>query len=174
MEQTAPPPQDTRNLPMTYGLIVSIILIVVSLAIHFTSIAYESWVQYILALIHIVGIILMCVAYGNQQQGMVTFGKVFGKAFQMIALITVIMIAWGILSNYIFPEIKEHAMEVARAEMEKKGMEEDAIDTSMNFVKSAYFVLVIGGMIFLFVFWGLLGALVGSLLAKKNKNPQPF
>jgi len=174
MEQTAPPPQDTRNLPMTYGLIVSIILIVVSLAIHFTSIAYESWVQYILALIHIVGIILMCVAYSNQQQGMVTFGKVFGKAFQMIALITVIMIAWGILSNYIFPEIREHAMEIARAEMERKDMDEEMIDNALNITQKFYALFMVAGTIFAFVFWGLLGALVGSLAAKKNKNPQPF
>jgi hypothetical protein len=84
MEQTTTPPQDTRNLPMTYGLIVSIILILVSIGIHFTSFAYDNWTQYILAMIHIVGIILMCVAYGNQQHGMVTFGKIFGKAFQML------------------------------------------------------------------------------------------
>jgi len=174
MEQNITPPQDTKNLSMTYGLVVSIILIVLSVVIHFTSIAYESWTQYIMILIHVVGIVLMCIAYGNQQQGMITFGKVFGKAFQMIALIAVIMIVWGILSNYIFPEIKEHAMEIARAEMERKNMDEEMIDNALNITQKFYTLFMIAGTIFSFVFWGLLGALVGSLLAKKNKNPQPF
>ncbi len=172
--QTPQTPQNTRNLPMTYGLIVSIILIVVSLGFHFTSFAYDSWTQYISILIHIVGIILMCAAYGKQQQGQVTFGNVFGKAFRMIALITVIMIVWGLLSNYIFPEIREHAMELARMEMEKNNMEEDTMDKALSITEKFYSILLVAGTVFSFVFWGLLGALIGALITKKNKNPQPF
>lgn len=163
-----------NSLAMTYGLATAIILIVVGLLIHFLNLEGRSGLQYLSFLIYIAAIILFCIAYSKQQDGNVTFGNIFGKAFRMVALVTIIMIAWGFLSNYIFPDMKEHAIEAARKQMEGKGYDEDKIDDVLEMTKKSYFLFMIMGMIFGFVFSGVIGALIGSLVAKKNNNRTPF
>lgn len=160
-----------KSLGMMYGLVTAIILIVLSLILHFSNLGYESWTQYAVMGVYIVAIILFCIAYSKQHNGNVTFGRVFGRAFRMIALVTIIMLAWSLISTFIFPDIKQKAIEIAREEMEKKNMDEDAIDKALEFTGKFFYMFMTMGVIFGYVFYGLLGALIGSLVAKKNKYP---
>ena len=75
---------------------------------------------------------------------------------------------------YIFPEMKDKAMEIARAEMAKNPkMTDEIMDTSMNMMKKYWNVFLIAGAIFGTLFFGAIFSLIGAGIAQK-KGTQPF
>src|SRR3954463_6897513 len=86
------------------GLLVSLILIVLGIAAYFGGFDTQSWYRWIPLLILLVAIIWACIYYSSQMNHQVTFGNVFSHGFKTSAVITIILIVWGILSvTIIFP-----------------------------------------------------------------------
>ncbi len=163
-----------KNLAMTYGLGTGLVLIVLSLIVQFTKMNENTWVQYGILAVYIAAVIAFCIVYAKQQNGNVTYGSVFGKGFRMVALVAIIMLAWVLLSTYLFPEIKEQAIEKAREKMETDGMDEETMETALAFTKNSFTLLLVAGTIFSYVIVGLIASAIGAAFAKKNTNQTPF
>lgn len=155
-----------------YGLIISAILVVLSVLFYILNINQERWAQWIGVAIMFVGIVITCINYAKINDGYVTFGNVFGNGFKATMIITVITVIFSVVMLMIFPDIKDKAIEVSRAEMEKKGASEDQIEMGINFTKKFFLAfMVVGGLIFS-LFFGAIASLVGAAAAQKKPMKQ--
>lgn len=164
--------------PATKGLIIGLVLIAVSVVMQLLISDMEkmqklNWVSFLLI---IVGIVWACFSYGKEMNGNVTFGNVFAHGFKTSAVLTIIMLAYTILSlTVLFPEMKEKAIELARTQMEAKGeLSEAQIDQAVSMTEKFFMPFAIGGVLIAYLVMGAIASLIGAAIAKKNPNPQPF
>src|SRR5437868_12422509 len=123
--------------PLTKGLIIALILVVIDLFGWFTHINFESWWRWTTTLILCIAVIWACINYANQKDNLVTFGNVFGHGFKTSAVIAGIMFLYILLSIFvIFPEAKDLALDQARKQIEAKGnLSQDQIDQALEISK---------------------------------------
>lgn len=156
------------------GLILSLVLIVYGLILHFTGQSMNRSLNSIQYAIIVGGIIWGCITYANQLHNNVTFGNVFAHGFKMTAVVTVITIVYSILAfKVLFPEMLDQALAQASAELEKKNMSEDQMDTAMSITRKYFIPFAIGGILLGFMFIGAISSLIGAAVAKK-KPQDPF
>jgi hypothetical protein len=160
--------------PVTKAVIISLILIVFSLAVQFLNLAQNKAVGALQFVILLGGIIWSCTSYAKQMDANVTFGNVFAHGFKVTAAITAIMVLFTIISlKFINPEMRDTALQQARTQLEEKNMSDDQIDQALTFTRKYFVVLTTGGSLFFFLVAGLISSLIGAAVAKKN--PQgPF
>lgn len=156
------------------GLIISLVLIVVGIAIHFAGLTMNKGVGALQYVILLAGIIWGCISYANQMNNNVTFGNVFAHGFKITAVVTVIMIVYTIISiKFLFPEMADLATEQARENLEQNNMSEEQIEQAMSITKKFFMPLAIGGVLLVFMIIGLISSLIGAAVAKKNPQ-SPF
>lgn len=159
--------------PVTKGIVISLILIVLALVFYFMDMGQDQGIQYISYVIFIIGIIWSVNSYGKQIEYNSTFGNYFAHGFKVSAIVTAIMIIFVAIFIYLFPEMKEKGMEAARKKMEAKGnMTSEQIATALNFTQKFFMVFAIGGTLVFYLFLGAIGSLIGAGVTKKN--PERF
>ncbi|RYZ38208.1 MAG: DUF4199 domain-containing protein [Sphingobacteriales bacterium] len=104
----------SRRLGLVYGLLTGIAMVVFSLVLYFTHVSMDSWLNYMVLVIFVLGVVAFCIAYGRSQHQNVSFGMVFKAGFRMVAFTTLIMLAWAVLAIFVFPEMKEQSLEATR------------------------------------------------------------
>jgi uncharacterized membrane protein len=161
--------------PVIKGLLIALVLILISVAAFATGQNDSSWSQWGSTLLLCGGVIASCIIYANQMNHNVTFGNVFAHGFKTGAVVTCIVIVFTVVFILLKPEIKEMAMEKARAEMEKnKNASEADIQKGVDIMKSFFYVITIGFILVMDLVISLISALIGAAVAKKNPNPTPF
>ncbi|MDB5250055.1 MAG: hypothetical protein JWQ40_4449 [Segetibacter sp.] len=160
--------------PAIKGLIISLILIVFSLILQFLDLSSNKGLGSISLLLFFAGIIWSGIIYANQLHGNITFGSIFAHAFKVAAAVTAIMTIFTIISiKFISPEQIDVALREARTGMEEKNMSDDQIDQAMSITRKFFLPFAIGGVLFIYMVVGLIGALIGAAVAKKNPET-PF
>ena len=156
---------------LSKGILIALILIVVDLIGGFAHLRMEKWFSWISTIILAAALITVSINYGKQKNNQVTYGNVFGYAFKIALVISLVIVVYSLLSSYvIFPEFRDQLLEKARADMEAKGgMTEEQIDAGMAITKK--FIQPIPLSIFAFLgtlFFGTIAALIGAAVTKKN------
>ena len=152
------------------GLIIGIAVVVIGILFSVFNI-YERWVQWVTLACYLVAIIWACYSFSVDKDGEVTFGSVFGHGFKTAAIVTLIGILGFALTTVLMPEVKEKAMEMARAEMEKNPqMNDETIDKAIEFTRNYFFLFGVVGSLFSYAFIGGIASLIGAGIAKKNPN----
>jgi hypothetical protein len=160
---------ETKKVHILYGLFTGIAMVIIGLIIYLTGFAFKPGVMYIAYIPFLAGIIMNGVAFSKANDGFVTFGNVFGSCFKASMIVTLVMVAWSLLSMVIFPEMKEKAIEMAREQMVKnQKMTDEQIDMAINMTKKYWNVFLIGGALFGYLFYGAIFSLVAGLIAKKK------
>ena len=149
--------------PAVKGIIISLILIVLSLAIQFLNLTKSTGFSSVQFIILIGGLIWSAISFSKQMEGNVTFGGLFTHAFKTAAAVTVIMVVYTIISiKFISPEIINMALQEARSGMEGKNMSDDQIDQALGFTRKFFVPLTTGGVLLSFMIMGVIGALIGA------------
>ncbi|MGC4034999.1 MAG: DUF4199 domain-containing protein [Chitinophagaceae bacterium] len=159
---------------ITKGLIIGLIGIIIGVAGYLSHLDQQSWFKWLSVVITCGGIIWACIYYAQQMDGRVTFGNIFYHGFKTTLIITILSLVWVILAfTVLFPDMKEHALEISRKQMEDGGkMTPDQIDQSMAFVQKSFMLFVILGVIFGSLIAGVIASLIGAGVAKKKPvNP---
>lgn len=175
METNVTNPNQAKVTPsVSKGVIISLILIVFSLAIQFMNLTQNKAVSSLQFVILLAGIIWSCTSYAKQMNANVTFGNVFSHGFKVAAAVTAIMVVYTIISlMFINPEMKDLALQQARTQMEEKHLSDDQIDNALNLTTKYFIPFTVGSILLVFLIVGLIAALIGAAVAKKN--PQgPF
>lgn len=160
--------------PVIKGLIISMILIVIGLAIYFTGQVANKSLGYLQYLILFAGILWGCINYAKQLDGNVSFGNVFAHGFKITAVVTVILVLYTLLAlTVLFPEMKDKLIEQAELEMEKQSMSDSQRDQAVSMMKNYMMPFAIAGILFFFMVIGLIASLIGAAAAKK-KPLDPF
>ncbi len=161
--------------PALKGVIISLILIVFSLIIQFLHLTKNKGFSSIQFIILIGGLIWSAVSFSKQMNGNVTFGNLFTHAFKTAAAVTAIMVIYAIISiKFISPETVDVALNEARTGMEGKNMSDDQIDQALSFTRKFFIPLTAGGILLSFLIMGVIGALIGAAVSKKNPQQGPF
>lgn len=168
--------ENKPTAPWLIALITSLVLIVFSILTYVTDQLTNKYISWIFNAIIIVTIIWACINYAKQMNGDVTFGNIFGFGFKIAAGIAAIMCVYTFISvKFIYPEIVEKTIDIARAEMEKKPeISTEQIDTFVNMMRKSFLLFAVIGYLFNTAFWGAIASLIGAALARKNPPKSPF
>ncbi len=161
--------------PAVYGLVVALILIVFGLITYFTGQTQNKALGSVAFVIFLAGIIFSCVQYAKQMNGDVTFGNVFAHGFKTTAVIIVIEAVYTFISyKFLFPDMLEKGLEIARKSMEeKKNMTDEQIAQALSITRKFYMPITIGSIILFFGVLGAIASAIGAAVAKK-KPQSPF
>jgi hypothetical protein len=163
---------DRKQTHLMYGGLTGLALVIFGLVLHVVDLSLQPWVQWAMYGIFLVGVILNAFAFSKANEGFVTFGATFSSGFKTSAIITIVTLAWVLISMMIFPEMKEKGLEMARQSMEQRGMAEEQIDKGLEMTKEYYTVFAIGGVVFGYMFFGAIFSLIGAAVApKKGDKP---
>ncbi len=158
------------------GLFLALIIIIISLVGQFTKVYLENWYGWIGIIVFPVGILLSTYFYGTQMNGNVTFGNLFVNGFKTTAVATCIVFIYTILTVYVlFPEIVDEIMDKSLDEARKQGKATEAqlqqgVELGLKIIKIS---LLAGSVVFNLIL-GVIGALIGAAIAKKNPEVSPF
>jgi NADH:ubiquinone oxidoreductase subunit 6 (subunit J) len=155
------------------GLVISLFLIVLSVAAQLLNFDTESWYKWLSTLLLLGAIIYSCILYANQNNHNVTFGNVFADGFKTTAVITCITILFTVLLFLIMPEMKQRFFDIAAKEAEKAGATDDMVEKQQAIFKNMFWVFIIGGIMVTYLIVGAIASLIGAAAAKKNP-PNPF
>jgi hypothetical protein len=112
--------------------------------------------------------------FGKANENNKTFGELFSFGFKASAFATIILLAFQVIFNLLFPETQERIMEISREKMaEDPRITEEQIDMALSFTKKFYLVFLIAGTIFSTLIFGAIGSLIGAAVTKKNPT-SPF
>jgi len=159
--------------PQIKGILISLFVIILSIAGYFTELSFTAWYPWLINLILLVAIIIACVHFANQKNGYVTFGNVFMHGFKISLVVTVFMLLYVLLAmTVLFPDMKEKIFEMQRTKMEESGLDDDKLEQAMTMMKKYFMVFTLGATIFGTLIWGCISSLIGAAVAKKKKfNP---
>lgn len=161
--------------PAVKGVIIALVLIVFSLIIQFLNLTKNKGFSSVQFIILIGGLIWSAISFSKQMEGNVTFGSLFTHAFKTAAAVTAIMVVYSIISiKFISPEIVDMALREARTGMEAKNLSDDQIDQALGFTRKFFVPLTAGGALLSFLLIGVIGALIGAAVSKKNPQQGPF
>ncbi len=164
--------EQTVTTSTTKGIVISLILIVIALATYFLNMNTSSALQYISYAVFIIGIIWSINMYGKQIDHNSTFGNYFAHGFKIAAIVTVIMIVYIVIFVYLFPDVREKAMDAARTRMQSQGkMTQEQINQAINITKKFFMVFLIGATLLGYLIFGALASLIGAGITKKNPRP---
>jgi len=164
--------EQTVTTSTTKGIVISLILIVIALITYFLNMNTSSWLQYISYAVFVIGIIWSVNMYGKQIDHNSTFGNYFAHGFKIAALVTAIMIIYIVIFVYLFPDVREKAMDAARTKMQSQGkMTQDQINQALVFTKKFFMVFIIAGTLLGYLIFGALASLIGAGITKKNPRP---
>jgi Protein of unknown function (DUF4199) len=163
---------------VVYGLGTGLVLIVTYIVFYVTGVAFNrslSWMQNLVFVPFFVGLLLNAYAFTEQNKGYVTYGKVFFNCFQATMIITLIMVAYTLLSSMLFPNIKEKAIALAREKMaENPQMTEEIMDQSIAMTTKWWNVIMVSSVVFMELFAGAIFSLIVAIFPKKKGNQPIF
>ena len=153
------------------GLILSLILIVISLAGHLLNVDLESWFGWTSGAIFLIGIIWGVNFYGKQMNNNVTFGNLFAHGFKITAVVICITFLYTLLSLYVlFPDSIDRIIEKS---IQQGKMTSDQYQQNAPTIKKIFTVTILAGSIFGGAVVGAIGSLIGAAITKKNPQT-PF
>lgn len=158
---------------ITQGLLISLVLILISITAYITGQDQASWARWIGNIILFGGVLASCIVYANQLNNNVTFGNVFAHGFKVSAVVTCLMIVFMVLFVLFMPDIKEKAMEAARAKMVQQGQSEETIQMGLNITSKFFYAFIIGAILVIYLFIGVIASLIGAA-GRKEKPNQPI
>src|SRR6266487_7038775 len=138
--------------PAVKGVIITLILIVFGLIIYFTGQMANKSMSYLQYVILLAGIIWSCTSYAKQLNGNVTFGNVFAHGFKTTAVVAAIMAVYTFVAvKFIFPDIIDKSLEMAKKEMESKGnLSEEQMQKALDIARKFFVPIVIATILFMF------------------------
>ena len=156
----------TSKIHLSYGIITALVIILLSVIFYLLNLSQERWTGYISTLILMIGVIMSCVAYAKNTEGASRI-NIFANGFRTTAAITVISILFTVIFIYVFPDIKEQAVEQARQKMEAQNQSETDIQRAVDITRKMFLTLVIGFSLFFNIIFGLIASFIGTGIGRK-------
>jgi hypothetical protein len=164
---------ERKQTHLLYGALTGLAVVIVMLSLHVAGLSFEPWAQYVSYIPFLVGLILNAIAYSKANDHFVTYGNVWGSGFKASAIITLVVLAWSFISTLLFPEMHEKAMEMARAKMEERSMDEEQIEQALNMTKRFFIPFMIAGVVFGYMIAGAIFSAIAAIFPKKKGEALP-
>jgi hypothetical protein len=156
---------------VTAGLVIGGLLVVLSLVSYYLNNNAASAVQWLTYLVIIGGLIVFINLYAKAHDYSFSFGNLFAYGFRTTAVYTLVVIAFVVIFNMIFPAMKEKGFDLARQKLEQDGkLTDDQIDSAIQMTRKYFWVFAIGGTLLANIIMGAIGSLIGAAVTKKRPN----
>lgn len=162
-----------KNTHIKYGLIIAAVLIVIYLLLSYTGLKHINAANYLPSLALTLLSMLNVLNYNRLCNGELTFGNAFAYGFKSIAVTTIIMIIYSVISaTLLFPEMKEIAYQETIKALQQQGntLPADIERTAKENVNRYYIPLSISSALMSTLITGALGAVIGAALSKKKSS----
>jgi len=73
---------------IVFGLATGIAMVVYNLVLRTTHVPDASWLNFMVLVIYLVGVLWFCYAFGRNDRNDTSFGGMFKGAFRMVAIVT--------------------------------------------------------------------------------------
>lgn len=167
--------EDKILSPAIKGLVLALVLILFSLILFFTGQSENKSLGWIQIALYGLAIIWSCTNYSEQMKGNVTFGNVFAHGFKTGAAATAIVLVYTfVFIKFVSPELIDKAIIQARIKWEEAKMSASDMNKTEEWLRKYFVSLAIGGALLMYMVGGLIFSLIGSAVAKKNPDPNPF
>jgi hypothetical protein len=158
---------------MAGGILAGVLILYSVILIVTDQLANQSltWISYVF----MIGLLIYFIReFGKANENNKTFGELFSFGFKASAFATIILLAFQVIFNLLFPETQERIMEISREKMaEDPRVTDEQIEMALSFTKKFYLVFLIAGTIFSTLIFGAIGSLIGAAVTKKNPT-SPF
>lgn len=158
---------------MTGGILAGVLILYSVILIVTDQLANQSlaWISSVF----MIGLLIYFIReFGKANENNKTFGELFSFGFKASAFATIILLAFQVIFNLLFPETQERIMEISREKMaEDPRVTDEQIEMALSFTKKFYLVFLIAGTIFSTLIFGAIGSLIGAAVTKKNPT-SPF
>lgn len=164
---------EKKQTHLMYGSLTGLAIIIIMVILYVAGLAFKPWAQWVGYVPFLIGLILNAQAYSKANDNYVTYGNVWGSCFKASAIITLVVLAWSFISMFIFPEMKEKGMEIARERMTQKNMSDEQIDQALEWTKKFFIPAMIAGVIFGYMIMGAILSLIAAAIPKKKGDGMP-
>jgi hypothetical protein len=158
---------------MAGGILAGVLILYSVILIVTDQLANQSlaWISHVF----MIGLLIYFIReFGKANENNKTFGELFSFGFKASAFATIILLAFQVIFNLLFPETQERIMEISREKMaEDPRVTDEQIEMALSFTKKFYLVFLIAGTIFSTLIFGAIGSLIGAAVTKKNPT-SPF
>jgi len=158
---------------MAGGILAGVLILYSVILIVTDQLANQSltWISYVF----MIGLLIYFIReFGKANENNKTFGELFSFGFKASAFATIILLAFQVIFNLLFPETQDRIMEISRDKMaEDPRVTDEQIEMALSFTKKFYLVFLIAGTIFSTLIFGAIGSLIGAAVTKKNPT-SPF
>lgn len=151
------------------GLIISIIPMILNMVGTSSNANTSQWVPWASLTALIIGIVVSCIMFSNQQNNEVSFGNTFAHGFKTGAVATCLMIIFTIIFLAMHPELKQMALDSAREKMTKENKFADTeIEQAVAIAGKSFTIVVISSIVIQYLIVSVLASVIGAGLAKKK------
>jgi Protein of unknown function (DUF4199) len=154
------------------GLIIVAVLIILDLLLKKSGMPVSDGLQYLPRLVFsFIGVAVSCLVFAKQSAGKLKFAEVFAHGFKTTAAIAFMMALYTFIAvKFIYAPPSVAEMETAGKAIQQQGnvMPEEAKQMAMQAAKSRW-IIYVSLSIFASLIPGILGAVMGAALAKKNQ-----
>ena len=159
---------------VTYGVILGVILVLISLIMYVTGMALEGvqWPMYLYYLIFPITLILAIKSYKKENGGFLSLGEALKVGVAGAVISGIIFLIYNLLFNYVIePTWAEQVSEATREQLLQQGnMTEEQVNQTMEFMSWGSNPLI-GGALWLAMsaFFGLIYSLIAGAIMKQNR-----
>ncbi|MCU0439076.1 MAG: DUF4199 domain-containing protein [Raineya sp.] len=157
----------TSKVAIRYGLVYGLVAIAISIITTMANLRENSLVNIFTSIIWIAFIVLAVKYFKDNSEGFITLGQGFGIGLLVSVIGNVISgIFLIIYFKLINPELWEQQLEKIRAEWEKQGLDEQAMEFAENFVTPQAMLLfsILGALLLGSVF----SVVIAAIMQKKK------
>jgi len=161
------------NNAFKYGLYTSAAYIVVSLMLYILDLTTVTWLNYVIYLIMIAGIVLAMLNYRNKLNGgFIQFGDAFLTGLYISIITALVMTLYGwIYMTYINPDAAEQTLRLAEERLLQRGYPDEVIEKQMSMARKmmntpiAYIISIIWSVVI-----GAVVSVIAAAIVKKNDD----
>jgi len=161
--------------PLAAGLIIGLSSVILFLIYYFAGLIFQqNWISSIPSIIYVILVIVFINMWSKLQNNFVTFGSCFGFGFKAVSIATLIVFVFTFIFISVSPDYKVQMMQMMKEQMRKnKEITDEQVDKGVEMVSKFFMISTLGGGLFVNLFIGAIGALIGAAIAKK-KPFDPF
>ena len=164
---------EKKNLSnLNAALLLLLLLVIYTLIINFGGLQANTSLSWISYFIIVGGIFIFVIKYGKDSQHRLTFGSLFAYGFKTTAFLIIFYLAFTVLFYLLFPEYKNHLLEVMKQNTLKNATPENRADLEkgVEIFSKFFWPSIMGGILITFAILGAIGSLIGAASSKKEPN----
>lgn len=159
----------SNKLSLWAGVAIGLAMVLFNLLLKIMKVPEDSKLNFAVLIIFLIGVMAFCYKYSQGADNDTSFGGIFKAGFKMIAVVTLILLAYSLLTFYFDPNLKAEllANNIAKIKALNKSPEETAEEIKNT---NEHFTLALSmNVIYTNIFQGVILLLIGAGIFKKNK-----